>query len=467
MTAGLVGAGRSSRAVRGLLLVAVMSVVPGALGSPAVAANQAIRVADNNFTSPGVAVRPGESVTWTYPLGAGSDHHNVHFEDEQFQFPVTTSFAPWMGTHTFPAAGTYRFYCDEHGGPGGQGMSGIVYVNEAGALPAGAPTASFTATPAVVGVSSNVAFSAAGSSDPGGTIVRYEWDFDGDGSFEKDTAAAPETSWSFLTPGTRAVGLRVTDDNALISQTTRQVQVTSRPTAEFTASPSPAQTGQAVSFDASQSADLDGSITRHEWDLDGDGSFETDSGATPTVTRTYSAPGVVFVALRVTDDLGVVSTTTAKALQVDAAPVAPPPAPPPPPAVVPPPAPVPPPPAAQPPRLGSAIAYTAKARTRYTLLTALSVRRARAGSSIRLACTGRRCPFKTRTRRVSKDAAKLDLLSMVRGKRLRPGEKLEIRVTKPGTIGVVRRLTVRAGRSPKSESLCIAPGATKPARCGS
>jgi len=117
------------------------------------------------------------------------------------------------------------------------------------------------------------------------------------------------------------------------------------------------------------------------------------------------------------------------------------------------------------PNLGSAVSYTAKARKQYTLLTALSVRPARSGSTVRLSCSGKACPFGTKTRKVTKDASKLDLRSMVRGKRLRPGAKLEIRVTKPGNTGVARRLTIRAGRSPKSEKLCFAPGAAKPAGC--
>ena len=276
-----------------------------------------VRVADNNFTLPGVAVAPGESVTWSFP--AGEDHHNVHFEDEQFTSPQEPEFAPWSTARTFLVEGVYRYFCEEHGGPGGQGMFGIVYVNATGTVPAGAPTASFTATPAIVGVNANVALNAAGSSDPNGTILRHEWDLDGDGFYERDTAAQPLTSHSYLTPGTRTVGLRVTDNDALISETTRQVQVTARPTAAFTATPSPAQTGQAVTFDGSPSSDPDGTVAEYLWDLDGDGTFETNTGATPTVSRTYTTPGAVYVALRVTDNLGVASAMTTQTLQVTVA----------------------------------------------------------------------------------------------------------------------------------------------------
>ena len=99
------------------------------------------------------------------------------------------------------------------------------------------------------------------------------------------------------------------------------------------------------------------------------------------------------------------------------------------------------------------------------MLTALSVRGALAGSTVRLACTGTRCPFKTKTRGITKNTSKLDLLSLVRDKKLRPGSTLDIRVTRPGTIGVVGRLTIRAGKRPRSATLCVTAGATKPAAC--
>jgi hypothetical protein len=73
-----------------------------------------------------------------------------------------------------------------------------------------------------------------------------------------------------------------------------------------------------VSFDASSSSDPDGRIVRYQWDLDGDGSFETDTGSTPAASRSYRRPQTVEVGLRVTDDAGG-SATTSVALQVGSA----------------------------------------------------------------------------------------------------------------------------------------------------
>ncbi len=53
------------------------------------------------------------------------------------------------------------------------------------------------------------------------------------------------------------------------------------------------------------SRDLDGDIVRYEWDLDGNGSFETDASATQGYTQyTYAKPGVYTITLQVTDDEG-------------------------------------------------------------------------------------------------------------------------------------------------------------------
>ena len=81
-------------------------------------------------------------------------------------------------------------------------------------------------------------------------------------------------------------------------------QVSGGPSAALTASTTSASTGEPVTFDASGSRDEDGSITRYEWDLDGDGSYERDSGTTAVVSHTYDGPGAVTVTVRVHDDDG-------------------------------------------------------------------------------------------------------------------------------------------------------------------
>jgi PKD repeat protein len=66
-----------------------------------------------------------------------------------------------------------------------------------------------------------------------------------------------------------------------------------------------------VHFSAFGSNDPDGKIVRYEWDLDANGSFETDASSTIGYTSyTYAKPGEYTISLRVTDDRGGTATTS-------------------------------------------------------------------------------------------------------------------------------------------------------------
>ncbi len=173
------------------------------------------------------------------------------------------------------------------------------------------PTAAITATPNPVVSGSNVTFDASGSTDPDGTIAKYEWDLDGNGSYETNTGATGATGQAYATPGNRTVGVRVTDNSGGTATKTLTLTVQNRPpTASFTATPNPAVTGATVTFDASGSTDPDGTISKYEWDLDGNGTYETNSGTTKTTTRVYTSVGARTIGLRITDNSGAQATTT-------------------------------------------------------------------------------------------------------------------------------------------------------------
>jgi hypothetical protein len=82
------------------------------------------------------------------------------------------------------------------------------------------------------------------------------------------------------------------------------------PTASFTTTPNPAQVGETVNFNGSASTDPDGTIAKYEWDLDGNGTYETSAGTVATTSRSYTPAGDRTIGLRVTDNNGATATTT-------------------------------------------------------------------------------------------------------------------------------------------------------------
>jgi len=77
------------------------------------------------------------------------------------------------------------------------------------------------------------------------------------------------------------------------------------PLASLSASPTSGNPPLAVAFDAGGSRDQDGfagGITRYEWDWTNDGTYDYDSGTTPTSNHTYSSSGTFTAKVRVTDD---------------------------------------------------------------------------------------------------------------------------------------------------------------------
>jgi PKD repeat protein len=181
-----------------------------------------------------------------------------------------------------------------------------------------APTAKFSFTPNNAASGQDVAFTSE-STDPDGKIATQAWDLDGDGVFDDGTGDAVKRAYAKR--GVYQVRLQVTDTDGDMSIATQTVKVMNRaPQASFNVDPQTVVTGEPSHFDAAGSADPDGSIAKYLWDLDGNGSFETDSGANPTTSRFYADPGNVIVGLKVIDDDGQESAPTQRTVTVNEAP---------------------------------------------------------------------------------------------------------------------------------------------------
>ena len=158
----------------------------------------------------------------------------------------------------------------------------------------GSPVANFTDS--VSGLTVNFTNT---STDTGGTITSYAWNF-GDGS--TSTSASP--SHTYTTAGTYTVSLQVTDSTGATNTKSGSVTVSSgasgKPVASFTDSVN----GLAVAF-TNTSTDTGGTISSYAWNF-GDGS--TSTSASPS--HTYTAAGTYTVSLQVTDNTGASNSTS-------------------------------------------------------------------------------------------------------------------------------------------------------------
>jgi plastocyanin len=137
------GFGRTRRLGLGTASAAV--VAASLMAAPAGATDQMVEVSNNVFTPRNAPINLGETVTWTNVAG----NHNVVFDDGTFTFPGPNGVpAPWMSQpRSFPNLGTFRYYCSEHGGPNGVGMSGTVTVSAPSPSPGPPPPGSGTPPP--------------------------------------------------------------------------------------------------------------------------------------------------------------------------------------------------------------------------------------------------------------------------------------------------------------------------------
>ena len=151
------------------------------------------------------------------------------------------------------------------------------------------PVSSFSVTDLGDG---DISVDGTASSDPGGTIASYAWNF-GDG----DTGTGATAAHTYLADGTYTITLTVTDDDGRTATTSQSITIDANepPVTSF----SEVVTDNNAAFDATASTDPDGVIVDYAWDF---GDTNTGTGATPN--HTYAANGTYTVTLTVTDDDG-------------------------------------------------------------------------------------------------------------------------------------------------------------------
>ncbi len=228
--------------------------------------------------------------------GSGSTDADGKVVSYGWSFGDGTSAGGQSVTHTFDKLGSYQAQLtvtDDDGASASATLRVEVVADEP-------PQARATADPESGEAPLAVTFSAAGSTDPDGIVVLYQWDF-GDGG---NPAEGTTVTHRYEEPGDYDVTLRVVDDNGLSDEAPISVHVdppvNRLPTASFTATPTTGPAPLVSQFDASASSDPDGQIVDFQWNF-GDG---TGLQAGAIVSHTFTTEGIYGVHLTVTDDFG-------------------------------------------------------------------------------------------------------------------------------------------------------------------
>ena len=309
-----------------------------------------------------------------------------------------------------------------------------------------APEADFDWQPTNPVPGQTVTFTA--SKGPADEFVKWEWDLNNDGVFGDATGQV--ITHSYGATGKFAVWLRAYDAADTFSDKKKTIEVVGggkRPAASFVVFPPNPVAGMPVTL-VSTSIDPDSPIPASalRWDLNGDGKYDEATG--PSVTLTFPAPGVYPVGLQVSTNAKSVAT-----LLLTVAPV------------------------------GSTVQafslmnpfpvvrIAGRTTRRGVRIRRLTVN-APPGSSVRVTCHGRGCPFKRARQTVSMraragvlPATRLARIRRLEGRTLRSGAQLRVFVTRSDVIGKYTRFRIRKGKPPARIDMCLVPGNTRPGSC--
>ena len=243
------------------------------------------------------------------------------------------------------------------------------------------------------------------------------WDLDGNDVC--DNGMGTVVTHAFATPGAYPVTVCL---NGGASSQKQTITVFNRPpVASFTVGPTAPVARELVTL-TSSAVDLDGPIVAQQWDLDGDGAYDDATGE--KALYFWRRAGTYQVGLRVTDRNGAVAVSRT-AVVVTAALLEP------------------------TPRIRFVGVPTSNG-AHLDLLTVVAPK----GAHVGIRCKGHNCPFKQK--RYTSKGKRVNLRRLARS--FPAGTVIELRVTKPGTIGTFTRIRIRAAKRPARLDRCLEPG---------
>jgi PKD repeat protein len=172
------------------------------------------------------------------------------------------------------------------------------------------PTAAFNVTTSNPTVGSPVSFDGSGSTETGGSIASYQWNF-GDGATNTTSGAHP--SHTYASAGFYTVTLTFTDAHGYTASVSHPLAVVAapvspahgHPSAGFTLAPAKPVALARANFSGSPSTDIGSTLVSYAWNF---GDRGTASGITSS--HTYGRPGTYHVTLTVRDATGMSASST-------------------------------------------------------------------------------------------------------------------------------------------------------------
>ena len=190
------------------LVLTLAALLLLALPASVWAADHAVTINDADYTPAAVDIRLGDTVTWTNaslsPLHSATSDAG---DPETFDSGPLPSGAQF--TNPFNTIGIYPYH--DNGGT----QTGTVTVY-------GSPDLSLMPAMTTITRGQSVVFTATGASNPAGGALSYEWDLDGDGTYE--TTGGTTQTVVFPSAGLFSVGVRVTDPAGNQTTSTSAVQ---------------------------------------------------------------------------------------------------------------------------------------------------------------------------------------------------------------------------------------------------
>lgn len=164
-----------------------------------------------------------------------------------------------------------------------------------------------------------IQLSAAGSFDPEGLPLIYEWDFDGDGDYSD--ARGINAFHTVPDNGVVEIGLQVTDSAGKTDRDTARIVVANvAPRVDGVNTDSPIQEGSRLNIDV-QVTDPGDDVLDFDFDWDGDGEFDEFDVDTNRYDHLYPDDGLFTARVRVEDDDGGVTERDFEVVVENAPPV--------------------------------------------------------------------------------------------------------------------------------------------------